>query len=116
MHRLCPLSSRSNCCLSALQKFCTLCNCLRLLLCSSFGEGQHERMMTVMLKAELEVQRRLQHPLRHRYARFTKVLITISGLKTASLVYTLASKPGRPYSACAPTHIPELHISDDAVH
>ncbi len=30
--------------------------------------------MTVMLKAELEVQRRLQHPLRHRYARFTKVL------------------------------------------
>ena len=44
------------------------------LVCRLFGEAKHERMMTVMLKAELEVQRRLQHPLRHRYARFTKVL------------------------------------------
>jgi len=47
-----------------------------MLLHRLFGEAKHERMMTVMLKAELEVQRRLQHPLRHRYARFTKVLPT----------------------------------------
>ena len=43
------------------------------LLCRMFQEGKHERMMTVMLTSELEVQRRLQHPLRHRYAWFTKV-------------------------------------------
>jgi hypothetical protein len=40
-----------------------------------FREGKHERMMTVMLTSELEVQRRLQHPLRHRYAWLTKVSI-----------------------------------------
>ena len=38
-----------------------------------FGEGKHERMMGVMLKSELEVQRRLQDPLRRWVAPFTKV-------------------------------------------
>ena len=38
-----------------------------------FGTGDHERMMGVLLKAELEVQRRLQDPLRRWTAPFTKV-------------------------------------------
>ena len=42
--------------------------------------------MTVMLKAELEVQRRLQHPLRHRYARFTKVLSTTGAVSAEPFV------------------------------
>ena len=39
---------------------------------SLFGEDKHAKMMDVMIKAELEVQRRLEDPTRRWVAPFTK--------------------------------------------